>query len=629
MSLRAEALPAQVQLMNSQDIQELNLRGDYANLFRKIAGVKAVNYGQGQIGVGIMMRGFRSGAGNEVAIFVDGVPQNFPSATTHGRSEISWLTPEAIDRLEIIKGPVSALYGDFALGGVINIVTKKHDPSPNVSSYGGTFGDFRGLGVASFGETTPTVFFTNDYFKTDGYRENSYLKQWSSFNKGSVEVGGGILSLRYNYFTSDYGAPGYWPIDWVKSGRVYRERAVNTADGGYQKRSEIVATYEPACGQRGIYATLYTSEIHYIRYYTFLPLTGSQYARQDDRRFWGARFFYNLVFEDTGSLAVGMETRQDSGEAQQYRTIRRQRMSPTTYDYDLRLSNWAIFLQGQIKPHEKVKIVGGVRWDYFKLDIGNLTRPENSGAGTPFIRSPKIGFVVTPAKNLNIFGNIGCGFRSPAAFEMSPRQAARSNFDLEPAVVQTYDIGFNTSLYGSLYLAADYYHTYMQREIRTDSRGNPVVVGDTVRKGYELDAKFFASDNLNFFINYAWVDARVKDPFVLGQDLVPEISEHSIKGGISILENFGGYGKVQADLYYEYASGAPYYGSGPKPIFGPDFDSYNLKLMYSGNGWSSFLSVTCKPREYASDYTWVNNELLVYDPPFMWSLSGGISYTFW
>ena len=74
--------------------------------------------------------------------------------------------------------------------------------------------------------------------------------------------------------------------------------------------------------------------------------------------------YYNLVFGDIGSLTVGGETRQDSGEAQQYNTVNRQRTT-TTYDYGMRLSNWAMFLQGQIKP-------AGVPEDRRRREMGLL-----------------------------------------------------------------------------------------------------------------------------------------------------------------------------------------------------------------------------------------------------------------
>ena len=311
-SLAAESLPAQVQVVTPQEIRQLNFWGDNSNLFRQIAGMKSLTWGQGLIGMAISMRGFNTSDG--VAFFVDGVPQNFPSHTgVTGKSEMSWLAPEAIERIEIIKGPFAALYGDFALAGVVNIVTKKSEPSSSLTAHGGSFGAFRAFGVFSREAWVPTPYFPYDYYNIEGYRDNSQVNWVSPFNKISFPILGGILSLRYNYFHANWGAPGYWPIDWVKSGSVDRKRAFNTTDGGYMSRSEVVLNYAPACGERGLYATLYLEDYHPIRFGSFLPYSSSQFARQDDRTHWGGRIFYNLVFGEVGSLAVGAQTRQDSG----------------------------------------------------------------------------------------------------------------------------------------------------------------------------------------------------------------------------------------------------------------------------------------------------------------------------
>jgi outer membrane receptor protein involved in Fe transport len=600
-----------------------------------------MTYGQGLIGNGIAMRGFPTTGG--VCVYVDGVPQNLPSAAGgNGKFDITWLAPEVIERIEIIKGPFLALYGDFALAGVVNIVTKKSEPSSSMTATGDSFNAFRSFGVFSSETWVPTPYFPYDYYNIDGYRDNSQLNWVSPFNKISFPIFGGILSLRYNYFQADFGAPGYWPINWIKSGLIDRKTAFNTTDGGDQNRYEWVLNYAPTCGERGLYATLYVDHWSQTRYATFSGPTfatrysSSQFARKDDRTYWGGRVYYNLVFGDMGSLIVGGESRQDNGETQQFNTVNRHGTTPT-FDYGLRLADWAMFVQGQIKPAEYLKIVGGVRWDYFAQDFNNTVRRQNSGKAFPFIQSPKIGFVMTPTQNLNIFGNIGQGFRSPANQEVSPYRANTTpDFGLEPALIQTYDVGFNVALFGNLYLAADYYHTNNQREIRMVS-GNPVIIGDTVRDGCELEARFYPTNSQDFSVygNYAWVDARVKDPVTPGQFLVPEVSEHTVKAGISMQRCFGPGRTVSADLYYIYASGAPYYGTSgtaaflANPIFGPDFDVYNFKLAYSGNGWLSFFSARCRPREFSSDYSWVSNNLLVYDPPPKWELASGLTYTFW
>ena len=339
--------------------------------------------------------------------------------------------------------------------------------------------------------------------------------------------------------------------------------------------------------------------------------------------------YYNTVFGDMASLTIGGETRQDSGDNQQYYTKNRKKTT-NAYDYSLTLANWGMFLQGQIKPHEKVKIVGGVRWDYFVQQFDNLLRPQNSGRGTPHIRSPKIGFVMTPTENVNIFGNVGCGFRSPAGTEVSPYSSSgKPNFGLDPAMIQTYDIGCNATVFGNLYLAAEYYHTYTEREIKTVN-GQAVNIGNTVRKGYELEARYYPSENLDFFVNYAWVDAKVVDPTYAGQYYVTYIPEHLIKAGFTWQRDFGPVGKVVADLYYQYLSDAPLYknSSAKIPLYAPDYDVYNMKLSYEGRGWSCFASARCQPREYSASYFMISNSELRFDPQPQWEFTSGLTYSF-
>jgi outer membrane receptor protein involved in Fe transport len=627
-SMGAASLPAAVQTVTPQDIQQLNIWREPADLFMRTAGVNSFYYNQGILGLSIGMRGFENA--NNIGFFVDGVPQNFPCQAGEGRVLIQWLVPEAIEKIEIIKGPFSALYGNFAMAGVVNIITKKSDPSSSLSGAGGSYGYYRALGILSTERALPTPFMAQEYDAISGYRYNSDLKQGSTFDKVSLPMLGGILSLRYSYYGGYWGGASYAPIDRIKSGTWDRRRPINPTDSGEVTRSTFVMNYSPACGERGLYATLYADNYHGLRYDQRWPLTSSQIGRMENVNYWGGRVYYNLVFGDMASLTVGGETRQDSGDQYQCNTLNR-KITTLTYSYNLSLANWAMFLQGQIKPHEKLKIVGGLRWDNFMQRFDNHTQPENSGTGYPAIRSPKIGFVATPIENLNIFGNAGVGFRTPSNIEVSPyTKGNKANYNLDPAQITTYDLGFNWALFGNLYLAADYYHTYMERELKTVGT-QTVNIGNTVRKGYELEASYYPSKDLNFFGSYAWVDARVVDPTNPGQFLVLYVPEHLIKAGVTTQRDFGPRGKVLADLYYEYHSGAPVYknSSATIPLYAPDYDVYNFKLRYSGNGWSSFFSARCQPRELSASYFTVSDNVLTCDPPAQWELASGLTYWFW
>lgn len=628
-SLSATSLPSQVSVITAQDIQRLDIR-DYSDLFRQVPGIRSLNFNQGDLGNPISMRGFASSSnGNETCVFIDGVPQNFPSLAsgTTGTAELYWLAPEAIDRIEVIKGPFSAIYGDFTLAGVINIITKNSQPSPSLTGQGGSYGMGRALGILSDETWIPTPYLVHEYYNLEGYRDNMQYSRWSLFNKGSVPLWGGILSLRYNYYTSTAGAPGYLRVSEVQKGITARTAAVNTTDGGDRLRNDVVMNFRPSCGERGLYVDLYAGKLIRKRWYSFPPSPSA--AQADDRSYWGGRAYYNLVFGEVASLTVGGSTRQDSGPSHQFTQTNR-RWIGDQFLYDLNLANWAWFLQGQLKLADSLKIIGGVRGDYFTLGVDNKTRPVNSGTGYPHITVPKIGFVITPVKNINAFGNIGSGFRSPGAQEVSPYAATSSKrFDLNPAKLDSADIGVNLLLFDNLYLAADYYHTINTSEIRTVNN-QPQNIGSTLRKGYEIEAKFYASSEVNVFANYAWVDARVLDPTYPGQVLLPGIPEHTVKGGIDIQKDFGMGRRVVIDAYYQYISGPPNYnGSSAVVIYSPDYDVYNFKIAYEGRGWSGFVAAKFQPRELSGSYTFISGGYMCFNPQPKWDFMGGLTYTFW
>ncbi len=627
-SVGAAALPSPVQVLNREDIARLNVR-DPTDLFKKVAAMNAFSYNQGDVGTPVIMRGFFGAHGTNTAVFIDGVPQNFPSMTeTHGACDFAWLTPEIIERIEIIKGPFSALYGDFAMAGAVNIITKNYQESPSIAASGGSYGSVRGYGVLSSQGWCPTPFLAHEYYQTDGYRDNTQYSRWSPFNKVSMPLRGGILSLQANYYQSTYRAPGYLVIDDVRKGLVNRTHAVNLSDGGNQKRSAFILNYAPAVGETGLYATAYVAKYKPNRWATYPPDLVNQWTALDDRIYWGGRIYYNLAYCNVASCIAGLETRQDNGSAFTGTSVNRNLIS-TSYDYDLRLSNWAWFVQGQVKIAETFKVVSGVRGDSFDLRVGNLTRPLRSGSGFPSIVSPKVGVVLTPKTGINVYANKGFGFRSPAANELSPAGAtAQANFNLDVAKVDSWDVGFNAGLFDNLYLAGAYYQTFMEREIRTIN-GRPLNVGDTERKGCEVEARFYASPDIAVFVSYGWVDAKVKNPVNAGQVFVPAIPADMIKGGVEITKQFCGGRKVSADAYYQYFSGTPnYVGTSIVPLYGPDWDAYNFRLAYEERGWSGFLSAKYQPRELSSDYVSTQGNQLTFDPKPVWDLSGGVRYAF-
>ncbi len=621
LSMTSVALPSLVNVVPRPEIERLDVK-NYSDLFKKVPGMRSNSYGQGEIGHEIQIRGNAGSHGKDVCVYIDGAPQNFPCPTT-AQSDFSWLAPEMIERIEVIKGPFSALYGNFAQAGVINIITKNSDPSPSLALSGGSFGNFRGVGIISADSWYPTPFLVNEYQTIHGYRDNSQIKRFSTFNKGTIPLCGGNLSLRFNYYSSDWGRPGYISLDLVKRGIISRRFAISTVDGGNQGRWSVVFNYAPVDMGEGLYATLFVDHYTFNNYSTNMGAS-TQSHTHGDRTFWGGRVFYNLVFGDVASAAVGVESRYDSGVAQRFQCVKRNRIS-TQRDYGLGLLNRSWFVQAQLKPTETLKFVGGLRGDYFENDIENRTNPANSGKGYPSIISPKLGLVITPVKNVNIFGNKGLGFRSPTAEEMSPT-SGRKNFELEVAKTDSWDMGFNATLFNCIYLAVDYYQTEMENEVATVDN-QPINIGNSMRKGYEVEGTFYASKQINLFASYGWVDAKVKNPNNPGQTQVTFVSEHIIKGGLEFTFDLTRETKLMGDAYYEYLSGVPlYFGTDPKTQYAPDFDAYNFRLATEGTHWGLFFAARYQPRIYSSDIMTTRDNAFAFNPLPLWDLSAGLNY---
>jgi len=555
----------------------------------------------------------------------------------HGASNIGWLTPDMIERIEIIKGPFSALYGNFNQAGTVNIITKSVQPTPSLELSGGSFGAVHAVGVLSSCQAFPTPFLVLDGYRTDGYRHNQDYKRMSSFNKVTTPLWGGNLSLRALYYTSVWGDPGWLPINGVKSGVWDRRAALEDNGGGDHQRYGLVVNYSPVGTEAGLYAVGYVENYNEDFRYAFL-IEPDLVEREsvDLRRIWGGRIFYNLLLGNVANITAGVELRKDNGPATRYRRYGRARLAKQR-DYGLDLLNKAWFLQSEIKPADGFKIVAGVREDYFEYGVENAITPLNSGRGKPRILNPKIGFVLTPMENINIFGNFGFGFRSPSPIEMSPTGAAAANFMLDCAQTRSADIGINGTIFNKLYFSLDYYQTQMEREIKFNPvSGEPRNIGTTNRRGYELEGRYYASNQITVFGSYAWVDATVVDPDAPGQNLIPDVSEHIIKGGVELSVWLTPDIKFLADVYYQYVSGAPFYDYWDvtmpppvptTPIFAPDYDVYNARINVQGRNWSVFSGVTYQPREYSSDLAYYFPPMM-FNPKPMWDVTGGLKYTF-
>lgn len=162
----ADATLASVTVITRQDIED-SQAVDVRTLLRSVAGVEISSpggYGKGSLGGDLYLRGNN---GNHVLVLLDGVRI---SSATSGTTEIEQLMLDQVERIEVVRGNVSSLYGSEAIGGVVQIFTKhgRGAPAVNVGAGMGSQGTQR-LSVGFSGAVKSTNFNVQaSRFKTDG-----------------------------------------------------------------------------------------------------------------------------------------------------------------------------------------------------------------------------------------------------------------------------------------------------------------------------------------------------------------------------------------------------------------------------------------------------------------------------
>lgn len=112
--------PASISVITREDLAKKPIQ-NLKDILQEVPGVQLTNEGDNRKGVSI--RGLDS---SYTLILVDGKRVSSRTAVfRHNDYDLSWVPAEAIERIEVVRGPMSSLYGSDALGGVVNIITRK------------------------------------------------------------------------------------------------------------------------------------------------------------------------------------------------------------------------------------------------------------------------------------------------------------------------------------------------------------------------------------------------------------------------------------------------------------------------------------------------------------------------
>jgi iron complex outermembrane receptor protein len=392
-----------------------SVASDSWDLLRQEAGLEVHEQGQGPgFASDASIRGFSSDHSTDIALYVDGVPVNEPvNGHAEGYNDFSLLFPQLIKSIEILKGPVSPLYGNFAMAGVVNVRTIERADSTVAWLTGGSNGRAEGSLVTGFNDGTLGGVVGIRGERDDGWRPNSGWQLGQLYGRlvrdfsDAVTLDGGV-----GLYASGWDSPGFLTVDQFDR-RLY-DTVTNVSDGGFKRRAQerlslrVFAT--PTLLWR---STLYATQGRWQLFLTIPPEpgagegTGSQTEEEDIRYGYGATSALSWS-SPWGNLTLGAEGRLDHADYENWFTTDRRRDSAQTLVSARQLSG-ALFFQADARLYEDVHVTIGGRYDVLGTlsePVGGQTLSASKGAF-----SPKLGISYQLLPFADVYGNISRGFR--------------------------------------------------------------------------------------------------------------------------------------------------------------------------------------------------------------------------
>jgi len=230
--------PLSVVKITQQQIQLSTANSPY-ELFREAAGLEAHEQGQGPgFASDVSIRGFSSDHSSDIALYVDGVPNNDPvNGHAEGYNDFNLLFPQIVTGVDVIRGPTSALYGNFAFGGVINVRTLDKFKGIQVTAGGGSFGNGQGSLIAGFDHGTSGGIIALDGYREDGWRAHDQ-NQYGHLHAALTDDLSPKTTIdgAFDFYLTDYQSPGF--IDTTEYQLKDYNAISNAGDGGFKRRAQ-------------------------------------------------------------------------------------------------------------------------------------------------------------------------------------------------------------------------------------------------------------------------------------------------------------------------------------------------------------------------------------------------------
>ena len=469
--------PASISVITREDIERQPVH-DLGTLLSRLPGVTGGLSAAGEQSK-IKLRGMPS---NYTLILVDGKRVGSSASTNYrpdlGRQDLNWIAPDQIERIEVVRGPMSSLYGSDAMGGVINIITRRIGDTwggsathSYTSPQDGKRGDTQQIGSNFSGPLT----------------ENIGMRLGASYtNRASDRSNGGV-------YGNAYGGEKDRNVDALLDWKISQAQSLQLEAGhGVQQAYASTSLEDEGDGAWGASELKRTSlSLSHNGNWSFgtSKVTGYWTEFKNDIGPTGRSQAKDMILE--GSLSTPFTLWVDhqlsvGGQWKRQQLTNTNTIGQAPVDYagnpvdgaSLQVDTWAVFVEDELKLHEKLALTVGARLDHH-AQFGSHV-------------SPRAYLVYHPAESWTLRGGISKGFRAPSLTENAASAATQSggrgcgslrplgyvtggcymagNPDLDPETSTNREIGVNFDN-GTVDTGLTYFHTDFKNKIEYEPLG--------------------------------------------------------------------------------------------------------------------------------------------------------------
>lgn len=448
-------------------------------------------------------------------VLIDGMPIVSSLSTVYG---LSGIPNSLVERIEIVKGPASSLYGSEAVGGLINIITKKPNTSPGISLdvMTTTWNELNAdLGFTLKAGKKASVLTGINYFNYntpkdingDSFTDLTLQKRVSVFQKWSfTRKENRLLSVAARFYNENrWGGDMRWNQNFRGGDSIYGESI-------YTNRWEILGNYQLPFNEKLMLSFSLNQHDQDSRYGTtsfiakqkiaFAQLTWDKTLGSHD---WlmGAAIRYTYYNDNTP--ASGSTDRLKLGNSPQ------------------QIALPGVFAQDEIKWNDQHKILLGIRYDYHSVHGNILT--------------PRLAYKYSINENNFLRLNMGTGFRVVNLFteDHAALTGARTIIvkeALKPERSFNINMNYNHKIYGSngnsINVDATIFYTYFNNRIVGDYDTDPNQIiyanldGHAISKGASLNIDWTTNHNLKFLVGATYLDVGLYQKQIKQQQILTE-----------------------------------------------------------------------------------------------------------